>query len=335
MWSRGQRQLRRRLFRQDLVYDSMTKFYESVRNQLLKLGATNPVFRSAIRLQALANGFKLSSSDGQLVLSNGTRRMILPVSHYPEIPYAVHVWDLFFATVTPELRGGNQVLDFSKPGLHRYQKSGVSLWSPGMVEEDSMDAYTASYPPQPGDVVWDVGAHAGATSYFLAQMVGRAGRVYAFEPDVLAYKYLMRNIELHKLENVIPVNKALAGESGTALFSMDGTLGAGLASSVQCVSKQNVRQVQTLSLPDACREYGVPAYVKMDIEGAEVDVIVGAAQFLKHNPIHFAIETEHRVNKEYTSVPITRVLTGIGYKVWSSTSAGQQFTWVLPNAGIS
>jgi precorrin-6B methylase 2 len=52
-----------------------------------------------------------------------------------------------------------------------------------MVEEDSMDAYTAAYRPQPGDVIWDVGAHAGATSYFFAQMVGPAGRVYAFEPD--------------------------------------------------------------------------------------------------------------------------------------------------------
>jgi FkbM family methyltransferase len=308
----------------------MTNLYESVRKHLLGLGSAHPVLRSAIRLQALASGFRLSASDGKLVLTKGSRRMILPVSHYPEVPYAVHAWDLFFATVIPEIRGGSQVLDFSISGLHRYRKSGVSLWAPGMVEEDSMDVYTASYLPQPGDVVWDVGAHAGATSYFFAQMVGRSGKVYAFEPDGLAYEYLMRNIDLHKLENVFPVNKALAGESGTALFSMDGTLGAGLTSSVQCVNKQSVRQVETLSLADACRAYGVPAYVKMDIEGAEVDVIEGAAQFLKHNPIHFAIETEHRVNKEYTSVPITRVLSAIGYKVWSSASAGQQFTWAQP-----
>jgi len=37
-----------------------------------------------------------------------------------------------------------------------------------------MDAYTHGYAPQPGDVVWDAGAHAGATAYFLAQMVGPA-----------------------------------------------------------------------------------------------------------------------------------------------------------------
>jgi len=73
------------------------------------------------------------------------------------------MWDLLFDTVIPEMQGNDAVLDFSQPGLHRYKKSGVALWSPGVVEEDSMDAYLAGHQPQPGDVVWDIGAHAGAT----------------------------------------------------------------------------------------------------------------------------------------------------------------------------
>ncbi len=260
--------------------------------------------------------------------------MLLPISHYPEVPYAIHVWDLFFTTVTPIVNGRNEVLDFSKPALHRYQKSNVSLWAPGMVEEDSMDAYTTSYMPQVGDVVWDVGAHAGATSYFFSQMVGSLGKVYAIEPDDLAYEYLLRNIDLHRLDNVVPVKKALASETGAALFSMDGTLGAGLAEFTQCVSERHTCEVETISLEDACREYGEPMLIKMDIEGAEAEVIRGAAKFLKDKRIHFAIETEHRVNGEFTSVPITSVLSGNGYKVWSSRSAGQQFTWAKPNSGV-
>jgi FkbM family methyltransferase len=309
----------------------MTNFYESLRERLLGLGATHPVLRLAIRLQAMTHGFKVSASNNQLLVSKGSRRMILPLSHYPEVPYAVHVWDHFFATVIPEVKGGHETLDFSRPALHRYRKAGVDLWAPGMVEEDSMDAYTASYVPQRGDAIWDVGAHAGATSYFFSRMVGPTGRVYAFEPDDLSHDCLLRNIELHKLENVIPVKKALARQSGTAMFSMDGTLGAGLAGFTQCASSNHMRQVETVSLADACREYDVPAFIKMDIEGAEADVIAGAAAFLKENPIQFAIETEHRVNREYTSVSITRVLSEIGYKVWSADSAGQRFTWAQPN----
>ena len=256
--------------------------------------------------------------------------MILPATYYPQIPSAVHMWDLMFATVLPEMHNGAMVLDFSKPALHRYQKSGVSLWAPGMVEEDSMEAYTAGYHPQPGDVVWDAGAHAGATSYFFAQMVGPSGRVYAFEPDDFTFDYLQRNFELHRLENVIPVKRALAGTSGTALFSMDATLGAGLIGLTQCASQPHTRQVNTISLADACGEFGVPALVKMDIEGAEAEVITGAAQFLERFPMHFAIETEHRVNREYTSVPITRALSDVGYTVWTSRCNGQQFTWAKP-----
>jgi FkbM family methyltransferase len=310
----------------------MMNVYESVRERLLKLGPEHPVFRSAIRLQALINGFRVSASAEQIELSRGTRLMLLPKTHFPQVPSALHMWDLLFETVTPKVEGLYEVLDFSKPGLHRYRKSGVSLWAPGMVEEDSMDAYTASYVPQPGDVIWDVGAHAGATSYFFSQMVGAGGRVFAFEPDELSYNYLLRNIELHKLENVIAVKKALARESGVGAFSMDGTLGAGLVGFTQCASRNHTRQVETASFADACREYGVPKLVKMDIEGAEADVIAGAASFLRHNPIHFAIETEHRINREYTSVPITRLFLEIGYKVFSGRVSGQQFTWADPDS---
>ena len=208
----------------------MSTLYESVRESLLKRGPASPVLRSAIRLQARAYGVRVTDSNGQLVLSKGSRHMLLPSGQYLMVPYAVHMWNSLFDAVVPEIQGEDAVLDFSKPGLHQYAESGLSLWSPGMVEEDSMQAYTIAYRPVPGDVIWDVGAHGGFTSYYFSRMVGSSGAVYAFEPDDHAYDYLLRNIELHKLENVIPVKKALAAETGTASFSMDGSLGAGLTS---------------------------------------------------------------------------------------------------------
>ncbi len=92
-----------------------------------------------------------------------------------------------------------------------------------------MDAYTYWHEPSVGEVVWDVGAHAGASTYFFSKMVGETGKVYAFEPDEGNYKYLVRNINLHGLQNVIPVKKALAGQTSTATFNMDGSMSAGLA----------------------------------------------------------------------------------------------------------
>lgn len=308
----------------------MVALYESIRESLLRLGPYHPVLRQAIRLQAKLNGFSLTTAGNCLHLSKGNRRMLLPLNHHPQVPTAIHMWTLYFDTIEPEMNGEVETLDFSVPGLRRYKNTGVSLWSPGMAEDDSMSVYTAHYAPKAGDIVWDAGAHAGATVYFFAQMVGPEGKVYAFEPDDLNYDFLLRNIELHDLKNVVPIKKALAGRTGTASFSMDGTQGAGLEGFSQCVDQKKMCIVETLSFADACQEYGVPDFVKMDIEGAETDVIEHSLTFIKQNPIHFAIETDHRINGEFTTGPVARLFSSVNYEVLSSTEFGIQFTWAQP-----
>lgn len=93
------------------------------------------------------------------------------------------------------------------------------------------------------------------------------------------------------------------------------------------------KDVQTISLADACDELGeVPKYVKMDIEGAEVATIQGSQRFLSDHPIHFAIESYHRINGELTFKPLERLFRGIGYEVRSSNAFGQMFTWADPRS---
>ena len=151
-------------------------------------------------------------------------------------------------------------------------------------------ANTASYTPQPGDIVWDVGAHAGLTSYFLAQLVGPSGGVYAFEPDDTNFEYLLRNIELHQLANVTTVKTALSDKTGTATFCMDGTMSAGLSDSLGYSSAADMREVETLSLEDACNKFAsTPNYIKMDIEGAELGVVASSIGFLKATPSIFPL----------------------------------------------
>ena len=315
-----------------LQWSLMATLYESIRESLLRLGPHHPVLRQAIRLQAKLNGFRLTTSGTCLELSKGTRRMLLPLNHHPQVPTAIYMWDLYFDTIEPEMNGEVEALDFSVPGLRRYKSTGVSLWAPGMAEDDTMSVYTAHYAPKAGDVVWDVGAHAGATVYFFAQMVGPEGKVYAFEPDDLNYDFLLRNIKLHDMKNVVPIKKALAGETGTASFSMDGTQGAGIEGFSQCVDQKKMSTVETLSFADACKNYGVPDFVKMDIEGVETDVIERSLEFIAQNPIRFAIETDHRIHGEFTTGPICRLFSSVNYEAFSSVEYGMQFAWAAPRA---
>jgi FkbM family methyltransferase len=308
----------------------------SLKSRLLEAGPRNGLLLQAFRLQAAMSGIWMQVEDGRISLTRGRRRIVLGARDAISVPFAVHEWGRFFETLEGEVQGGKTVLDFSEPGLHRYRKLGLSFYAPSLAEDDSMEAYTASYRPQPGDVVWDVGAHIGTSAYRLAKMVGPMGRVYAFEPDETNYKYLLLNIERHGLSNVTPVKAALSDRTGNSAFCMDGTMSAGLSESLAYGAAENDSVVETLGLEDACERFGsVPSYIKLDIEGAELSVISSTLEFLKEHPIHFSIESNHRVGGRCTSGPLERLLGSIGYRAWSSTKFGQLFTWAEPPVAIA
>jgi FkbM family methyltransferase len=224
-------------------------------------------------------------------------------------------------------------LDFSQPGLQRYRKWGITLSFPGTPEDDSIEAYTQSYKPQPGDLIFDAGAHAGFTTVMLAKLCGPSGHVIAFEPDGQIVSYLEKNIAAEKLSNVTIVPKALDGKTGTSYFNQDGTMSAGLVDySVYGNTGQRI-SVETLTLEDACREFGVPKFIKMDIEGAEVDVIRASGDFLKRNPIHLSFDSYHRMQDgRFTYSLIEPMLRSYGYDVRSGLEGGQMFTWATPKS---
>jgi FkbM family methyltransferase len=306
----------------------------SLKNRLLRGGPNSPVLRQAFRLQAAVHGVSMHVADNRISLTRGQRRIVLGMRDVISVPFAVHEWDQFFDTLEGNVDDGITVLDFSQPALHRYRKHKVSFYAPSLAEDDSMEAYTAAYTPQSGDIVWDVGAHAGLTAYFLAQRVGPTGKVFAFEPDDTNYEFLLRNIEMHQLANVTPVKAALSDKTGTANFCMDGTMSAGLSDTLSYSEAKNNKVVETLSLRDACERFGcVPNYAKLDIEGAELGVVASSVDFLKEHPIHLSIESNHIVDGKFTAGPLEQVLGSASYRTWSSDKYGQLFTWAVPPDG--
>jgi FkbM family methyltransferase len=313
----------------------MMTILNGVKHRLLQAGPESLMLRTAFQLQAAARGFSMHVASHGISLVRGRHEMMLNRKQLIFVPFAIHSWETWFETIETRPCRGRALLDFSTPALHRYRKSGLSFYFPSFAEDDCMDAYTAAYRPQPGDVVWDVGAHAGMTSCLLAQMVGPRGLVYAFEPDEVNFQYLLRNLGKHRLANVIPVKAALSGRTGTANFCMDGTMGAGLCDSLSYSPAEHCREVETFSLPDACAYFGaVPDFIKMDIEGAEVSVIAAALRFLRSHPVQLSIETNHRVDGRPTSGVLDVMLSAAGYRAWSSDRFGQRFTWAVPSTAL-
>ena len=301
---------------------------QAVKHKLVSMGPGSSIVRLFLKANALLRGFSLRFAGERIVLRRRKQEMYVPLNSFVEIPITMECFDQVFMSVEPQMRDGLEVLDFSVPGIHVYRRGGIGFHFAGLPEEDSMEAYTHSYQPRAGDIVWDVGAHAGATTYFLSKAVGASGRVYAFEPDEEAYAYLLKNIAMHQLSNVVPVKKALSRSTGKVIFQSDGTLAAGIRDYLLYSERGRSVEIPSLSLTDACEEFGcVPDYIKMDIEGAEVAVIEGARDFLRLHAIHFAIESYHPVGGELTYQSLDRIFPAIGYDVEHSPQFGQMFTW--------
>jgi FkbM family methyltransferase len=286
--------------------------------------------RGALRLSALSKGWRVWFGENAIHMRRGNKELVLADKEYVYVPLMFTYSKVWFDTMLPSSGGGHpEVWDYSRPGWQMY-RSGLEMYMPALPEEDVFDAYTHWYKPQSGDVVWDVGAHAGLTTYYLSKLVGPTGKVIAWEPDPFNYACLLRNIERHQLDNVVSTQKALSGTTGTAQFHMDGTMAAGiqdfLAYPQAC---REVHSVETLSLEDACKAFGVPKYIKMDIEGAERSVVECAVDFLRHCDIHWAIEA-HPIKGRYTSEDMEELFPRSGYEVYSSLEYEILFTWARP-----
>ena len=299
---------------------------------MVSLGPENPLTQFALAMHGRRVGFKLDFSDPTRIwMTRGNCRLALARRDLTFVPMMMECIDLFFDSIQPALVNGIETLDFSQPAFHIYKRDGVGFFFPSIPEEDPLDQYTYWYKPKPGDIVWDAGAYAGATTCMLASMVGPAGKVYAFEPDDLNYSYLMKNIAHHGIHNVIPVRKALSNITGATNFFMGGTMASGIRDFVVYSDSKHNKEVPTINMEDACNEFGcVPSYIKMDIEGAELAFIRGAAEFLKSHPVNFAIESNHLVDGEFTYKGLDPIFAKIGYDYLSSDVFKQMFTWARP-----
>ena len=128
-----------------------------------------------------------------------------------------------------------------------------------------------------GDIVYDVGAHAGFYTLLAAELVGKNGKVFSFEPDPRNVFYLKKNVSLNKYNNIEVLETAVSGKTGIYSFNAEKD------SFYSKFSKDGVLKVKTIALDDLRSKEGIlpPNVVKIDVEGAELSVLEGTAKILK------------------------------------------------------
>jgi FkbM family methyltransferase len=149
-------------------------------------------------------------------------------------------------------------------------------------------AYVQRY-IQPGDTVIDVGAHVGLFTLLLAYQVWEPGRVVAYEPSPRMLELLRDNVSMGWLNDRVEiVPKAAASTSGSRLFlaparyTMTGSLQPveHLLSTQDRVDNLDRVEVETEPLDVHLGRFEQVALVKIDVEGAENQVLAGMEQLL-------------------------------------------------------
>jgi len=139
---------------------------------------------------------------------------------------------------------------------------------------------------QPGMTFVDVGANVGFISVIAARMVGSTGRVVCFEPVRETAGHLRRNLALNGFAHATVSEVALAARDGEAdLVIPSSPTMARFASIGTFGETTNTVTVPTRRI-DSLIERGelpIPDVVKVDVEGAEVGVLEGAREMLKHH----------------------------------------------------
>lgn len=148
---------------------------------------------------------------------------------------------------------------------------------------------------RPGMVVYDVGGNCGQMALYFSAQVGSSGKVFTFEPVPENFSRLSGNIRINGLANVEAFETAVGSDQEPKSFCFDSshhTMGTFASTMVKLAAWEQTITVACTTL-DAWAVGGRPgpSVIKIDVEGAGMEVIKGAAGLIdKHRPgIYFEI----------------------------------------------
>jgi FkbM family methyltransferase len=168
---------------------------------------------------------------------------------------------------------------------------------------------------RPGMVAYDIGANVGFTALLAARQVGPRGRVVCFEPLAANADQIRHNALLNGFDQIDVRCAALGAEDGEAAFQLSesptwGRLAhCGAAPRPSGAIRVPVRRLDSL----IAEGLSLPAFIKMDVEGAEPDVITGGRTLLGETRPIMVIELHH------TYQDVGNALAGLDYCMRSLT----------------
>jgi FkbM family methyltransferase len=175
------------------------------------------------------------------------------------------------------------------------------------------------------DTFFDVGANVGTVTLPVA--VARPVECLAFEPEPANASRLARNAELNGLVNVTVIEAAMWSEAGTVGLRVGGPVGTGTGH-VVAEGGDGAIEVPAATI-DAFAGDGraAPSVLKLDVEGAELEVLRGAEATLESGRIRELFVETHPgplARRGEGEAEVVALLGGFGYaEVWAAARASE------------
>ena len=184
------------------------------------------------------------------------------------------------------------------------------------------DDIIENFQPKSEGIVVDVGAHYGRYTLIAAKRIGPKGKVIAIEADPKNFDMLNKNIKLNKLEHVITLNfAATSNKSKVKLSIPEKKSGHTIYSSIipNRAPTEKFIEVNANTLDNLLHENGISIeevnWIKIDVEGAELEVLKGATNVLsKNKDISLLIEIHNIENGKNLYRPIMDLLDNYNFK---------------------
>lgn len=157
--------------------------------------------------------------------------------------------------------------------------------------------------------ILDCGANIGLSTLYWKKAYP-SSHIFAFEPDPNAYAALVTNCNEWQLSNIDLIKKAVWKSETQLLFQADGADGGHIANQVN--SKSQKFTIETVRL----RKYLSTKIdlLKLDIEGAEIEVLIDCADHL-NNVENLFVEYHSFINREQQIDIILSILKNSGFRI--------------------
>ncbi len=179
---------------------------------------------------------------------------------------------------------------------------------------------------QPGDMFFDIGSHHGFYTLLAHKILAGKGQVHAFEPTPKHFRILKKNADLPG----ICLNEcAVSNESGKLNFFQSrrsiSTINKDFFKNVAVLNEEKFKMitVPAITLDDYCDSKKIcPTLIKIDVEGSEFNVLMGAVTTLKKCKPIIAMEIWGKGYDNTNHLKAVDFLAELGYRPYQITING-------------